>query len=283
MDNKKHKTMLSEHFSLEEMTYSRIAVDNALENEPPPAARQALGYLACRLLEPLRLLYNGPMAVLSGFRSEAVNRLAGGVATSQHRKGEAADCYIPEGPLRLLELLKKSGLLFDQAIVYRKRRFLHLSLKETGHNRMQVLFFLFCLIFLLPACRVRRQSMAEEQVCITDSFTVSDTCFSLLERRVYTTDSSNWNVTRLVLSPPDSSGRQYPAEITLLQANKLNHTTDTTGETHHSSLKATHEQATLSSSSSQKVYKQSFPLWIWIAGAGGILIFFLSLRDKKFF
>ena len=49
MDNKKRKTMLSEHFSLEEMTYSRIAVDNALDNEPPPGIRQALGYLACHL------------------------------------------------------------------------------------------------------------------------------------------------------------------------------------------------------------------------------------------
>ena len=37
MSNKKHKAMLSEHFSLEELTYSRIAVENGLDNEPPPA------------------------------------------------------------------------------------------------------------------------------------------------------------------------------------------------------------------------------------------------------
>ena len=40
MSNKKHKAMLSEHFSLEELTYSRIAVENGLDNEPPPAVRQ---------------------------------------------------------------------------------------------------------------------------------------------------------------------------------------------------------------------------------------------------
>lgn len=153
MNEKKHKTMLSGHFSLGEMSYSRIAVENGLDNEPPPVARKALGNLACRLLEPLRLLYNGPIAILSGYRSEAVNCLAGGVATSQHRKGEAADCYIPEGPGYLLSLLIKSGLVFDQAIVYRKRKFLHLSFKATGCNRMQVLLYLFCLVFLLPACR----------------------------------------------------------------------------------------------------------------------------------
>lgn len=144
--------MLSEHFSLEEMAYSRIAVENALDNEPPPAARQALTVLATNLLEPLRREYKGPIAVLSGYRSEAVNRLAGGVVTSQHLKGEAVDCYIPEGPAHLLELLKKSGLSFDQAIVYYKRKFLHLSLKEKKMNRMQILFYLFGLVFLLPAC-----------------------------------------------------------------------------------------------------------------------------------
>ncbi|WP_353769380.1 D-Ala-D-Ala carboxypeptidase family metallohydrolase, partial [Parabacteroides sp.] len=67
MSNKKHKAMLSEHFSLEELTYSRIAVENGLDNEPPPAVRQSLCYLAVHLLEPLRGLYNSPIAVLSGY------------------------------------------------------------------------------------------------------------------------------------------------------------------------------------------------------------------------
>lgn len=87
MSNKKHKAMLSEHFSLEELTYSRIAVENGLDNEPPPAVRQSFCYLAVHLLEPLRGLYNSPIAVLSGYRSDSVNRLAGGVVNSQHRKG----------------------------------------------------------------------------------------------------------------------------------------------------------------------------------------------------
>lgn len=152
MNNKKHQNMLSEHFTLEEMSYSRIAVENAIDNTPSPAARQAMGYLACHLLEPLRQLYNGPVAILSGYRNDTVSRLAGGTGNSQHRRGEAADCYVPEGPVHLLEIVKKSGLLFDQAIVYRRRRFLHLSLKEKGNNRMQVLFYLFCLIIILRSC-----------------------------------------------------------------------------------------------------------------------------------
>ena len=72
---------------------------------------------------------------------EKVNRLAGGVVTSQHLKGEAADCYVADGPEKLLDVLKCSGLVFDQAILYRRKRFLHLSLKINGNNRMQVLVY----------------------------------------------------------------------------------------------------------------------------------------------
>ena len=63
--------------------------------------------------------------------------MVGGVVNSQHTRGEAADCYAACGPERLLEVLIDSGLSFDQAIVYRKKKFLHLSYKEKG-NRGQV-------------------------------------------------------------------------------------------------------------------------------------------------
>lgn len=145
------RTMLSEHFSLDEITYSRIAVENGLDNTPPAAARLNLQYLVTHLLEPLRTVYGKPIAILSGFRSEAVNRLAGGVPSSQHRTGEAADCYTPDAP-GLLQALKQSDLLFDQAILYRKRNFLHLSLKAGRDNRRQVLFYLLCLVLILSGC-----------------------------------------------------------------------------------------------------------------------------------
>ena len=80
--------------ALEEFTYSRIAVENALDNTPPAAAKTALNHLVTYLLEPLRKFYKSPVAILSGYRSDAVNRLAGGVVASQHRIGEAADCYV---------------------------------------------------------------------------------------------------------------------------------------------------------------------------------------------
>ena len=35
MESRSKKTGLSEHFTLEELTYSRTAVENAIANEPP--------------------------------------------------------------------------------------------------------------------------------------------------------------------------------------------------------------------------------------------------------
>ena len=103
------------------------------------SARCALCELVKCLLQPLRIAYNKPIVVTSGYRSPEVNRLAGGVRSSQHVKGEAADCYVPDIYF-LLDTLKKSGLPFDQAILYRKKHFLHLSYRGNGKQRRQVLY-----------------------------------------------------------------------------------------------------------------------------------------------
>lgn len=130
---------LTRNFTFEELTYSRIAVENGLENVPSPQALQALKNLSTYLLQPLRDRYGKSIAITSGYRNETVNLLAGGVKNSQHTKGEAADCYIAEGPEVLLGILQTSGLAFDQAILYRQKKFLHLSYRE-GFNRRQVLY-----------------------------------------------------------------------------------------------------------------------------------------------
>lgn len=130
---------LSEHFGLSEMCYSRIGVENGVDNVPGKGALEALRYLVTELLEPLRKLYGKPIVVTSGYRCEVVNRLVGGVPDSQHTKGEAADCYVPDAA-GLLAVLRQSGLPFDQAILYRKRNFLHVSLKKRGGNRREVIY-----------------------------------------------------------------------------------------------------------------------------------------------
>lgn len=215
MNNTNHKTMLSEHFSLEEFTYSRIAVENALDNTPPAEAKSALQHLVTCLLEPLRQLYKAPIAILSGYRSETVNRLAGGVSASQHRKGEAADCYVVGGPEKLLSLLKSSGLVFDQAILYKRRRFLHLSLKKEGRNRMQVLVYMVCVICLFSGCGIRRNVKQSENYSHEDSayWVCNDSL--LLQKHSILRDSLSWEVKRIEYLPPDSSGRQYLQSVSI--------------------------------------------------------------------
>ncbi|WP_075558347.1 D-Ala-D-Ala carboxypeptidase family metallohydrolase [Parabacteroides timonensis] len=129
---------ISRDFTWEEMTYSRVAVENGLRNVPPAEAEIAMKHLVKRLLQPLRIAYAGPIAITSGYRSPEVNRLVGGVPSSQHVKGEAADCYVPD-PEVLLNVLRFCKLPFDQAILYKRKKFLHLSLKVSGKNRYQII------------------------------------------------------------------------------------------------------------------------------------------------
>lgn len=76
------------------------------------------------------------MKINSGYRCSELNAAVGGVPTSQHTKGEAADVACGH-PAELVECLRKSGLDFDQCIQY--SLFVHLSLKLTGMNRKQYL------------------------------------------------------------------------------------------------------------------------------------------------
>lgn len=131
---------LTNNFTLEEMCYSDTAIKNKLDNMPNKEQIEYLQKLCSRLLQPLRDIMQEPFIISSGFRSTEVNKLVGGVATSQHCKGQASDVKVKD-PRRLLAELLGSGLDFDQAILYQDRRnnFLHLSYKS-GSNRRQVLY-----------------------------------------------------------------------------------------------------------------------------------------------
>lgn len=127
---------LSKNFSLTEFTVSGTAIAKSIKNEPNKDQIEYLRALCTRLLQPLRDIYNEPFRINSGFRSEELNKAVGGVPTSQHIKGQAADIRVNE-PRKLLTELLKSGLVFDQAILY--PTFLHLSY-NSANNRKKVLY-----------------------------------------------------------------------------------------------------------------------------------------------
>ena len=133
-------TQITRNFTLEELSHSNTAVARGIENIPDVQQQLNLTVLAKRLLQPLRDIYNEPFIINSGFRSQETNKTVGGVPNSQHTKGQAADVQVKD-PRKLLAALLKSGLDFDQAILYQDGRnnFLHMSY-NSGHNRKQVLY-----------------------------------------------------------------------------------------------------------------------------------------------
>lgn len=100
-------------FTLEEMS----ATATGLPNVPNRTERAALLALAEHVLQPLRDAIGKPVYISSAFRSAAVNRAVGGVAGSQHRKGQAADIHV-EGmsSMALARRIVALGLPFDQLI-----------------------------------------------------------------------------------------------------------------------------------------------------------------------
>ena len=86
---------LTDHFSLEEMTFSETAVRHGLNNKPDAASRQNLLELCENMLEPIREIAGGPINVTSGYRSPTLNSIIAGAPDSQHKTGQAADINYP--------------------------------------------------------------------------------------------------------------------------------------------------------------------------------------------
>lgn len=87
-------TRLSPHFTLAELTRSSTAERLRLDNTPPPDVLRALQSTA-DMLERVRATLGVPVIVTSGYRSPAVNAAVGGVTSSDHLAGQAADIVAP--------------------------------------------------------------------------------------------------------------------------------------------------------------------------------------------
>lgn len=133
----------SEHFTIEELCRSQVAVCLGIDNEPRREDIIAnLKRLAFHTLEAVRILNdNKPITITSGYRCKELNRAVGGVATSQHQNGCAADFVVgsAEENRRLFDKIKSSGSVpFDQLILEPKAGWIHISYVEGG-NRFQII------------------------------------------------------------------------------------------------------------------------------------------------
>ena len=83
--------ILSKNLSLAEATKSATAIKHGIVNEPTQEHLQNLKLVAENVFQPIREHFGKPLAVSSGYRSEALNDLIGGSNSSQHCKGQALD------------------------------------------------------------------------------------------------------------------------------------------------------------------------------------------------
>lgn len=129
---------LSLYFTLDEMTASQTATRANINNTPTGEALETLKFTALQM-DKVRQHLGKPVFVSSGYRSPQVNRMVGGVASSQHTKGEAVDFTCPNfgTPREVVKSLKSSGIDFDQLIL-EFDRWVHISFTRNS-NRKQVL------------------------------------------------------------------------------------------------------------------------------------------------
>lgn len=127
------------YFTIEELCRSNVAQVRKIENKPDAGQVENLTALVDNVLDPLRERFGKPIVVNSGFRSKDLNRAVGGVSTSQHMNGEAADICAgtKEDNRKLFEIIRKE-LSFDQLINENNYSWVHVSYRE-GANRKELL------------------------------------------------------------------------------------------------------------------------------------------------
>ena len=133
------------YFTFKELIASDVAAKRRIDNTPSWTVVMHLMELTEKILEPLRAAWGSSIIVNSGYRCDALNRAVGGVSTSAHRIGYAADLFPGNGKIDefgkfVKEWLPKSGTKWDQVLFESKdkKRWVHISLRSTtGSQRCE--------------------------------------------------------------------------------------------------------------------------------------------------
>lgn len=86
------------NFTISELIHSDKAVSLNINNMPDINSLDCMLNLIVLCLQPIRDKLAKPMIITSGFRNSQVNKLVGGVATSQHTKARPLTFMLQECP-----------------------------------------------------------------------------------------------------------------------------------------------------------------------------------------
>lgn len=136
------------NFTLAEFIDSDTAKKKKIDNIPDFQEVDNINELVSHLLQPIRSAWKKPINITSGFRCQALNKAVGGVATSAHLSGWAADCQpsdmeeFKDFCSFVQQFLRETGIPFDQLIIEKsgKTEWLHIGFKgPNGIQRRQYL------------------------------------------------------------------------------------------------------------------------------------------------
>ena len=142
-------TKLSQNFSLEELIASTTAKSKGIDNTPTPEVKANLERLCKEVLQPIRDKYGRAITITSGYRCPKLNSLIGGVKTSQHVLGQAADIKCTGTTKAVLfnvikDMIKKGELTVGQLIweygTKKEPNWIHVSLPYTKKNQILYLY-----------------------------------------------------------------------------------------------------------------------------------------------
>jgi hypothetical protein len=132
---------LSEHFTLEEATYSETAIRMGIPNQPNEV-QLANMKKAAEGLEKIREILGGKsIHVNSWLRLPDVNVAVGGSKVSSHMDGWAIDftCASFGDPLTVCKAIEASGLQFDQ-MIHEFARWTHVSFAPEMRGQKLTIF-----------------------------------------------------------------------------------------------------------------------------------------------
>ena len=128
---------MGKYFDINELCHSDTAKAEGIDNTPSEEVKKNLEALIENVLDPLREAYGKPIYINSGYRCSELNKAVGGVSTSEHQSGRAADIdtHDYEENKKLFKLIQELNLPFRQLIDESNLSWVHVSYNPNDIKR----------------------------------------------------------------------------------------------------------------------------------------------------